>query len=137
MSLADRIRTLRDEAGLSLDELAAKAGISKTYLWELEKDEAGEKKPSAAVLLRVANALGTTIAELMALPAVRAEAAEVQIPPALAEFAKRMRAGGTELSDQDLSDLALMRFRGGQPRTAEEWMQVYLVFAQTARRRKP
>ncbi len=135
-SLAERIRTLRTQAGLSLEELATKAGLSKTYLWELEKDEAGVKKPSADVLLRLANALSTTIAELLGLPAVRTQAAEVQLPPGLVELNKRMKAQGTPLSEVDLRDLAMMRFRGGQPRSAEEWMQVYLVFAQTARRKK-
>ena len=55
MSLARRLREAREAAGLTLEELAEKAEVSKTYLWELEKDEAGEKKPSADVLLRVAN----------------------------------------------------------------------------------
>ena len=32
------LRKLRDDRGLSLDEVAKKAGISKTYLWELERD---------------------------------------------------------------------------------------------------
>ncbi len=136
MSLAERIRTLRTQAGLSLEDLAGKAGVSKTYLWELEKDEAGAKKPSADVLLRLANALSTTIAELLALPVARAQTEEVQLPPALVTFSERMKLQGVELSPADLRDLAMMRFRGGQPRTADEWMQVYLVFVQTARRKK-
>ncbi len=136
MSLAQRIRTLRTEAGLSLEDLATKAGVSKTYLWELEKDEEGVKKPSADVLLRLAKALSTTIAELLALPTVRAQTEEVQIPPGLVELRERMKTQGTELSEQDVRDLAMMRFRGGQPRTVDEWTQVYLVFAQTTRRKK-
>ena len=51
MALAKRITELREKAGLTIDELAKKATISKTYMWELEKDEAGAKKPSADVLL--------------------------------------------------------------------------------------
>lgn len=136
MSLAERLRTLRTQAGMSLDQLAGKAGLSKAYLWELEKDEAGTKRPSADVLLRIAGALSTTIADLMSLPTIRAQTGDVQIPPALLEFSERMKAQGTTLSEADLRDLAMMRFRGGQPRTPEEWMQVYLVFAQTARRKK-
>src|SRR5437868_14914816 len=98
MSLADRIRTLRTQAGLSLEELATKAGLSKTYLWELEKDEAGIKKPSADVLLRLASALSTTIADLMSLPTVRVKQDQVQIPPSLAEFQERMQVMGTPLA---------------------------------------
>src|SRR5262249_29327003 len=117
MSLAARIRTLRTQAGLSLDDLAAKARISKTYLWELEKDEAGAKKPSADVLLRIANALSTTIANLLALPTVQVAQAEVEISPSLREFSERMERAGTPLAAEDLRDLAVMRFRGGQPQT--------------------
>jgi transcriptional regulator with XRE-family HTH domain len=136
MSLADRIRTLRTQAGLSLEELAAKARLSKTYLWELEKDEAGVKKPSADVLLRLATALSTTIADLMSLPSVRVEQDQIQISPSLEEFQKRMEGMGSPLSPEDLRDLATMKFRGGQPQTADEWHSLYLVFAKTSRRRK-
>ena len=50
MSLAKRIRDERERAGLTLEELAERAKISKTYLWELEHDVRGQKKPSADVL---------------------------------------------------------------------------------------
>src|ERR1700730_5982475 len=102
MSVAERIRTLRTKAGLSLEELATKARLSKTYLWELEKDEAGVKKPSADVLLRLSTALSTTIADLMSLPSVRVQQDEIQIPPSLSEFQKRMEGMGTPLSPEDL-----------------------------------
>jgi transcriptional regulator with XRE-family HTH domain len=121
---------------MSLEELAAKAEISKTYLWELEKDEAGAKKPSADVLLRIATALSTTIADLMSLPTVRVKQAEVQIPPALTEFRKRMETMKTPLSPEDLRDLAVMKFRGGQPQTADEWHSLYLVLSASARKSK-
>src|SRR5271169_5971814 len=98
MSLATRIRELREYKHMSLEELASKAGISKTYLWELEKDEAGVKKPSADVLLRLATALSTTIADLMSLPSVRVQEDQIQVPPSLAEFQKRLKAMGTPLS---------------------------------------
>ena len=50
MSLAQRIREAREAADLTLEELAERAEVSKTYVWELEKDEAGEKKPSAEAI---------------------------------------------------------------------------------------
>jgi transcriptional regulator with XRE-family HTH domain len=83
MSVGKRIRDARKAAGMTLDELAAKAEISKTYLWELEKDEAGEKKPSADVLLKIANALSTTIGQLMGLPTVKADTKEIELPSTL------------------------------------------------------
>jgi transcriptional regulator with XRE-family HTH domain len=133
-TLAERLRKLRDDLQLSLDDVAAKAGISKTYLWELERDTGGSKKPSADVLLRIAKALSTTLAELLALPAVRAPQGLMELPPSLHEFQDRM-AG--QLSPQDLQDLAVMKFRGAQPQTADEWHQLYLLLLNTVRRRTP
>jgi transcriptional regulator with XRE-family HTH domain len=137
MPLAKRLRQLRESKNLSLDELAKQAGISKQYLWELEKDAAGEKKPSADVLLRIAEALSVTIADLLDRPSVQVEERPVELPKALQEFRDRMVKLKTPLSDEDLRDLALMKFRGGQPQTADEWHQLYLTLvATTAKRRK-
>lgn len=131
-NLASRLRKIRDDRGLSLDDVATRAKISKTYLWELERDTAGTKKPSADVLLRIAQALSTTLAELLALATVKAPQGPVEIPPSLSEFRDRM---GDQLSPQDLQELAAMKFRGTQPQTADEWHQLYFVLNNTARRR--
>jgi transcriptional regulator with XRE-family HTH domain len=131
-NLASRLRKIREDRGLSLDDVAGKAKISKTYLWELERDIAGTKKPSADVLLRIAQALSTTLAELLALETVKAPQGTVEIPPSLSEFRDRM---GQQLSIQDLQELAAMKFRGSQPQTVDEWHQLYFVLMNTARRR--
>jgi transcriptional regulator with XRE-family HTH domain len=136
MSLAERLRHTRESQGLSLDELATRAKISKTYLWELERDIAGEKKPSADVLLRIAAALSVTIADLLALPTVQVQKGTVELPPSLREFRDRMAKLKPPLSDQDVRDLAVMKFRGGQPQTADEWHQLYLTLMATASRKK-
>ena len=134
MSLAQRLKELREAKGMSLEELATKSSISKTYLWELERDKDGAKKPSAQVLLKIATALATTIADLMSLPSVRIQETEVEIPAALRDFAKRMELIGAPLSPEDLRDLAVMKFRGGQPQTADEWNALYLVLAASSRK---
>jgi transcriptional regulator with XRE-family HTH domain len=125
MSLAKRIREERERAGLTLDQLAEKAELSKTYLWELEKDTKGTKKPSADVLLRIAQALSITIADLLALPAVRVADTNVNLSPSLIEFRDWMKKIKEPLSDEDLRDLATMRFRGGQPKTKDDWYDLY------------
>lgn len=135
-SLAERLRSCREAAGLSLDELATKAKISKTYIWELEKDSAGEKKPSADILLRIASALSVTIADLLALPTVQVEADAVELSPSLREFRDRMAKLNTALSPEDLRDLAVMKFRGGQPHSADQWHQLYLTLLATAAKRR-
>lgn len=137
MALAERIRNIREIKEMSLDELASRAKISKTYLWELERDTAGEKKPSADVLLKIATALSTTLAELLSLETVTIQDRKVQLSPSLKEFLDRMRAQKVHLSDEDIRDLAVMKFRGGQPQTADEWHQLYLFLVNSIRRRKP
>jgi transcriptional regulator with XRE-family HTH domain len=134
MTVAENIRRIRESKEFSLDELASRANISKTYLWELERDTAGEKKPSADVLLRIAKALSTTLAELLSLETVTVRKGRIEIPPSLKEFQKRMETLETSLSTEDLRDLALMKFRGGQPQTADDWQQLYLLLKRSVGR---
>jgi len=133
MSLAKRIQEERKAAGFTLDQLAERANVSKTYLWELENDTEGEKKPSAEVLLRIAHALSTTIADLLALPSVRVEESRVDLTPSLIAFRDRMESINEPLSPHDLRDLATMRFRGGQPRTMEDWHDLYRVMKRASK----
>ena len=136
MALAEKIRNIRETKEMSLDELASRAKISKTYLWELEQDTAGEKKPSADVLLRIATALSTTLADLLSLETVTIQDRQVELPPSLKEFQKRMATQKMPLADGDLCDLAVMKFRGGQPRTADDWQQLYLLLKNSVGRPK-
>ena len=117
MSLAKRLRKFRESQELSLDEVATRAKISKTYLWELEKDTSGEKKPSAEILLRIANVLSVTIADLLDLPTVQVRETAVELSASLQEFRDRMKRQRIPLSQQDLHDLASMKFRGGRNST--------------------
>ncbi len=55
MKLGDRIRKLRDECELTQGRLAQSSSVSQGYLSQLENGEV--KNPSAAVLLRVAQAM--------------------------------------------------------------------------------
>lgn len=136
MSLAKKIRDERKKAGLTLDQLADKAGLSKTYLWELEQDQEGVKRPSADVVLKIADALSLTIADLMGLPTVKLQRETVSLPKSLIEFRDQQLTMGNKLSDKDLRELAGMSFRGGQPRTAEDWFAVYIAFARSNRKGK-
>jgi len=53
-----RIRDIREEKGYTLEKLAGKAGVSKSFLWEVEQDKTGI---SGERLLRLANALGASL----------------------------------------------------------------------------
>lgn len=135
ISLADRLRKLRTDKDMSLDDVAQKAKISKTYLWELERDKAGEKKPSADVLLRIAEALKVSLAELLALDPIRIDDREVDLAPGLRDLKERMAKSDQPIAPEDLQDLARMRFRGSQPQTVDDWHQLYLLLINTTRGR--
>src|SRR5688572_23809274 len=115
-ALGLRIRRYRIDKGLNQTELATAAGLSKTYISELESG-AG-RRPSADVLLRISDALGVTIADLLGR-SVRPKASS-DIPSGLAEFAER-----EGLNQADVMMLASIRFRGDAPQTAQRWRLIY------------
>ena len=132
--LAENLRKFREDLGLSLDDVANRAGNSKAYLWELERDLKGVKKPSAALLMQIGTALSKTLAQLLSLPTVQAPTGPVELPPSLKAFRDRLVSQGQSLSDDDVRDLASMRFRGAQPQTPDDWHQLYLFLLSTSRR---
>jgi transcriptional regulator with XRE-family HTH domain len=64
---AANLRRLRHEKGLSQDDLAYEAEVSRSYLSQLEK---GAFYASLKIVGRLAVALGVEPAELLRLPAV-------------------------------------------------------------------
>ncbi|MGW0811689.1 helix-turn-helix domain-containing protein [Streptomyces viridiviolaceus] len=65
-TLAHNVRTARNRAGLSLDELGRRAKVSKGALVGLEK---AQGNPNFATLVRLADTLGVSVSALMEGPA--------------------------------------------------------------------
>lgn len=59
--IAHRVRTLRTEAGLTLDALAAKCEVSRSMISLIER---GESSPTAVILEKIAAGLGVSLASL-------------------------------------------------------------------------
>jgi transcriptional regulator with XRE-family HTH domain len=59
-----RLRELRDEAGLSQEQLADKCGLDRTYISGIER---GVRNPSLVNIDKIARALKQPIKELMSL----------------------------------------------------------------------
>lgn len=55
--LGENVRRLRNEQGLSQEELAFRAGMKRSYLSDLER---GVRNPTVRALERLARALNTT-----------------------------------------------------------------------------
>ena len=58
-TLSERIRFFRKQRGLSLRELAHKAGTSKNHVWSLERGDS--RNPTLGVLGGISDALGVPI----------------------------------------------------------------------------
>jgi XRE family transcriptional regulator, regulator of sulfur utilization len=56
------LAALREQQGLTLDELSRRSGVSKSMLSQIERAQAN---PTVAVVWRLANALGVPLAELL------------------------------------------------------------------------
>ena len=62
-ALGEKIKKLRKEKGLTLEQLADRADSSKSYIWELENKN--PPRPSAEKLSKIAAELGVTIEYLL------------------------------------------------------------------------
>jgi transcriptional regulator with XRE-family HTH domain len=57
-----KIKEFREKRGLTQEELAEKSGVSRTTIHALETDDS--KNATTGTLLKLANALGTTVEKL-------------------------------------------------------------------------
>jgi transcriptional regulator with XRE-family HTH domain len=86
-SVGERIKKRRNELGWTQDVLGQKAGISKSFLSDLEN---GKRNVGADTLYDIARVLSLSLDYLMTGKEGETEpASEVQIPAALASFAAR------------------------------------------------
>ena len=60
--LGARVQQLRQDQGLSQEELAGRADIHRTYVSGVER---GVRNPTVTVLEKIANGLGVTLPELV------------------------------------------------------------------------
>jgi transcriptional regulator with XRE-family HTH domain len=68
--IAQRVRDLRAERGLSLDALATHCGVSRSMISLIER---GESSPTAVVLEKLATGLNVTLASLFDAPQATSE----------------------------------------------------------------
>lgn len=60
--IGDRIRFMRQQRGMTLDQLAETAGLTKSYLSKIER---GISVPSIATALKVAGSFGVSVGQLL------------------------------------------------------------------------
>lgn len=115
--IGETIRLRRQEAGLTLTQLAERADVSKSYLSNLET-QPEHKKPSAETLYAIAKALGTTMSDLLGRRLL--SEAPTEPDPALLEYAR-----DAKLNDEEVRQLASIQWRGNPPRSTRRWHFVH------------
>jgi transcriptional regulator with XRE-family HTH domain len=108
-----RVRERRMQEGLSQEDLAEKAEISRTYLSQIERGQATNL--SWHVMERLSGVLGIKMNQEFN-PSTPWEG----MPPALLEFAQ-----AEKLPPDDLVMLARLQYRGRQPTTVQQWRVLY------------
>lgn len=106
-TFSETIRYRRRLQGWSQQDLAVRAGISRTYLSEIERGVATNL--SADIRYALSTVLG-----------IQDQCKDIEVPASLALFAKQ--AG---LPADDVVMLASISYRGKQPQTANGWNYLY------------
>lgn len=132
------VAEFRELRGMSLGDLAERAGIAKSYIHTLERGDA--PNPGLRTLDSIAGALDVTLYDLLAAAGHQvpgggepghSEAAEVarllaEAPSSLREFiAEQEQKDGSRLPLDALRSLVTLRMRGKQPQTVEDWRFAY------------
>jgi len=117
--LSHQVLRRRKELGLTQDDLASQANISRNYVSLIERGEA--RNISINILNELARVLGTTPAELSG----QAGWTETFISPALRQFALQ-----ENLNFDTVDRLVRLPMRGKEPQTVEEWRYLYKLVRQ-------
>ena len=125
-SLGSRLRDARTAQSLSLTEVAARAGISKAYLSQLE--HGASTTPSHEVLRRLATALGASIADLTGASETWQPGEANKLPASLRAFAR-----SAKIPEADVEMLAGIHYRGKQPGEPDDWAHIYETIKRTVR----
>ena len=126
-TVGQRINHVRTQQRLTLDQLAQRAGLSKSFIWEVEHDRSGI---SGNRLLQVADALGASVEYLLrggSSPGID-EARSVEVPTELSELAEEMGLSFRQtriLLDVDRSIVARRGGRAGDRRSKDAWRSLY------------
>ncbi len=118
MSLKERIRQRMEEKRVTFTDLVRETKLSKSYLWEILDGTA--PRPSADTLYKIAQVLGTSMADLLGKEQDSVGLAPPTVPEPLEQLAKELN-----LPYEDIRMLAAIKYRGGQPKTKDDWKFLY------------
>ena len=88
LSVSENLKAARRDQNLSLDQLSARSGVSKSMLRQIE---IGRSTPTVSVLWKIANGLRLPFSSLLARPQREAEVADFTAAPAVKSGRKGYR----------------------------------------------
>lgn len=126
-TIGQRLQYVRSQRDLTLDQLAERSGLSKSFLWGVEHDRSGI---SGEKLLRVANVLGASLDFLLRGEPVpeQYEPPSVEIPRELGELAEELGLTYRQtmaILDVDKSIVARRSSTYRPRRSKEDWRNLY------------
>lgn len=122
MKLGERLRLIRKENKLTLKDLSQLANLSVPYLSELER---GVVNPSVDTLQKVAKAYQISVKQLLIGVEELGEMEYATYPEGFEPFINDPDYID-EINDDWKELLMQINFRGKQPSTKREWIEVYL-----------
>lgn len=122
MKLGQRLRSIRKDNGLTLKDLSQIADLSVPYLSDMER---GAVNPSVDTLQKVAKAYRMTVKQLL-IGVEELGEVEYDTYPEGFELFIRDPDYADEIDDDWKELLTQLNFRGKQPSTKREWIEVYL-----------
>jgi transcriptional regulator with XRE-family HTH domain len=122
MTLHERLKEMRRLRNLTLKGLAARTGLSVSYLSDLER---GRTMPPLPTLERLAMALEITVLDLLTGVDFAGEQTEAGLPPGLAALLDDPEYR-PELTREWVQLLGKLQLRGKRPQSKREWLELYL-----------
>lgn len=126
-TIGDRLRYVRTQRGFTLEKLAGLAGVSKSFLSEIEHDRTGV---TADKLIQIASALNASLDFLLKGEGGSEERLQVpvEIPVELGDLAEELDLSYRDtaaLSDMESSIVARRSSKSKERKTKEQWRALY------------
>ena len=122
MTLGRRLRLIRREKKMTLKDLSQLAGLSVPYLSDVERDVVN---PSVETLQKVAKAFNMTVRDLLSGVEELGESVTTTYPEGFELFLEDP-VFSEEVNDEWKEFLLEMRYRGKQPSSKKEWIELHL-----------
>ena len=122
MKLGERLRVIRKENQLTLKELSQRAELSVPYLSDMERSVVN---PSVDTLQKVAKAYGMSVRDLISGVKALGESSTTDYPEGFQSFLERYETL-YKINDDWKESLLKVNFRGRQPTSETEWLELYL-----------